>query len=185
MGTGRECQAVDRMVQVGDKGIAALAMRCPGLRSLGLHCCRRLTDASQAALAVHLRNLTSLNISGCRALTPAAVQVSHMHGSKRISRQIGCICNGFDCRYPCINAVALPHFVRLYFRDCAHEGPVRPVWLLWHRRAESMLALVVQEVIDSNPGLHTCGGINRNVIVAGCLNLLSVSCSCPTVQPRW
>ena len=96
------------VLQVGDNGIAALAMRCPGLRSLGLHCCRRLTDASQAALAVHLRNLTSLNISGCRALTPAAVQVSPLPGSQHTSPQIGCVCDGFDCRCPCSHAVALP-----------------------------------------------------------------------------
>jgi len=62
-------------MQVGDEGIAALASSCLALTSLGLHCCRRLTDGSQEALAEHSTNLVSLNISGCRKLSPQAVQV--------------------------------------------------------------------------------------------------------------
>lgn len=65
-------------VQVGDQGIAALASSCCKLQNLGLHCCRRLTDASQASIAAHLCGLQRLNISGCRALSPAAVQVTSL-----------------------------------------------------------------------------------------------------------
>lgn len=56
-------------------GVVAVALNCKALRSLGLHCCRRLTDASMAACALKLRNLSSLNISGCLSMSPAAVQV--------------------------------------------------------------------------------------------------------------
>ena len=61
-------------MQVGDAGVVAVARLCPQLAALGLHCCRRLTDAAVGAAAAHLRHLTSLNVSGCVSLSPAAVQ---------------------------------------------------------------------------------------------------------------
>ena len=54
--------------------MVAAARLCPRLAALGLHCCRRLTDAAMRAAAQHLRHLTSLNVSGCVPLSPRAVQ---------------------------------------------------------------------------------------------------------------
>ena len=62
-------------VQVRDVGLIALAESCTGLTSLGLHCCRRLTDASMAVVAARLHRLTSLNVSGCLPMSCKAVQV--------------------------------------------------------------------------------------------------------------
>lgn len=62
-------------VQVRDVGLIALAETCSGLTSLGLHCCRRLTDASMAVVAANLHQLTSLNVSGCLPMSCSAVQV--------------------------------------------------------------------------------------------------------------
>ena len=56
-------------------GVVAVALNCSRLTALGLHCCRRLTDASMAACALKLRHLSSLNLSGCLSMSPAAVQV--------------------------------------------------------------------------------------------------------------
>ena len=57
-----------------DAGVIAVAERCPNLASLGLHCCRKLTDASAAAIATHLRHLRNLNVSGCMPMSFLAVQ---------------------------------------------------------------------------------------------------------------
>ena len=62
------------LAQVGDAGVVAVARLCPQLAALGLHCCRRLTDAAVDAATAHLRHLTRLNVSGCVSLSPAAVQ---------------------------------------------------------------------------------------------------------------
>lgn len=60
--------------QVRDVGVIALAEGCPRLASLGLHCCRKLTDASAAAIAARLRRLRNLNVSGCMPMSYEAVQ---------------------------------------------------------------------------------------------------------------
>ena len=66
-------------MQVRDMGVVAVALNSSKLTALGLHCCRRLTDASMAACALKLRHLSSLNISGCLSMSPAAVQVTGPH----------------------------------------------------------------------------------------------------------
>jgi len=59
---------------VGDAGMMAVARLCPRMAALGLHCCRRLTDAAMHAAAARLTSLTSLNVSGCVPLSAQAVQ---------------------------------------------------------------------------------------------------------------
>lgn len=65
--------------QVRDSGVIALASSCPRLTTLGLHCCRKLTDASAAAIAANLRHLHSLNVSGCMPMSCQAVQASALY----------------------------------------------------------------------------------------------------------
>lgn len=56
-------------------GMIAVAESCRQLTALGLHCCRRLTDASMAAIAFNLSRLVRLNVSGCLPMSSKAVQV--------------------------------------------------------------------------------------------------------------
>ena len=82
-------------MQVRDMGVVAVALNCSKLTALGLHCCRRLTDASMAACALKLRHLSSLNISGCLSMSPAAVQVQAPHISG-VANSSACLpCLGF------------------------------------------------------------------------------------------
>lgn len=76
------------MMQVRDMGVVAVALNCRGLLALGLHCCRRLTDASMAACALRLRHLSSLNVSGCLSMSAAAVQVRICDISRRIGSAV-------------------------------------------------------------------------------------------------
>lgn len=59
---------------MGDAGVVAVTLLCPQMAALGLHCCRRLTDAAMHAAAARLTSLTSLNVSGCVPLSAQAVQ---------------------------------------------------------------------------------------------------------------
>lgn len=83
-------------------GLVAVALNCSMLTALGLHCCRKLTDAAMAACALKLRHLSSLNISGCLSMSPTAVQVPAPH----IPLAASCPA--------CPGCAALHHFVSPY-----------------------------------------------------------------------
>ena len=50
-------------------GLLAFAARCPGLTSLFLSDCRKLTDASLVAIAEHCPQLTSLSLHTTTEIT--------------------------------------------------------------------------------------------------------------------
>jgi hypothetical protein len=62
-------------MKVRDVGVIAVAESCRQLTALGLHCCRKLTNASMAAISANQRHLVKLNVSGCLPMSCEAVQV--------------------------------------------------------------------------------------------------------------
>lgn len=127
-----------------------MALRCSSLTALGLHCCRRLTDASMAACALRLRHLSSLNISGCLSMSPAAVQVPAPH----LAAHPVLFC-------PRTQA---PYHGRPVVSDHAATCGM-------HAHVPRASCNLVQAVVDANIGLHTCRSLQRTVI--GC-----VMCCC-------
>lgn len=155
---------------LSDLGITCLAQGARGLRDVNVGWCEALTDEGITSLAEYCPNLLSVDLCGC-------LQIGD-EGIAALAR-----------RCPGLRSLGLHCCRRL--TDASQKAVasnLRSLSSLNISGCQALSSAAVQDVVDNNAGLHTCGGINRNVIVAGCMKLLAVRCSCPTQSgtvPFW
>ncbi|KAK9096256.1 hypothetical protein Sjap_021753 [Stephania japonica] len=187
---------------VGDAGVISLARWCPDIRELDLCGCSLITGAITRLMGATFCDLVAI----ARAPLPQLRSQLRLEGGA--SEEVGRSQRGLQYCDDSIVALAEGCF---YLRSLdlyqCHNITDRAMYSLANRRMTSkrdlwkpvgsrydeglvnlnlgqctgLTAQAVQAVCDSFPSLHTC--LRQSLTISGCLNLVSVHCTCTTGSP--
>ncbi|EIE27665.1 RNI-like protein [Coccomyxa subellipsoidea C-169] len=167
--------------ELTDAAFTALAA-CRKLRSVNACGCDRLTDTGLSALVHGARQLRELNLGWCEEITETGLQavaeccpdleMLDLCGCNKV-RDVGLIALAERCTG--LTSLGLHCCRRL--TDASMAVVAARLHRLTSLNVSGCLPMsckAVQEVVDANPGLHTCRSFQRTVIIGGCLSLLGV-----------